>query len=185
MPAEPPLDAPFEALAKCEARLLVIGGNAVAAHGSQRLTLDCDCAIVAADERLLAAALWTAGYVRGGHHGAFVRFEHLGRRRPVVDVMLLDCDTFEQLWAGSRPLTQRGFEFRMPKPLHLVAQKLFALNEVPDREWKDWPDIRLRLDLTPRDWTRAELLEIANSQASEGYRERLRRAGDLRRQLRN
>lgn len=77
----------------------MIGGNAVIGYGSQRLTVDYDCAIVAEDD--------------------------------------------------------------------------------PARDLKDWQDIRFLLDRAPRDWSAEELRQIAESQASEEYRERLRRDGYL------
>ena len=177
MPAEPPVEAPFEAFAKCGDRLLLIGGNAMIGYGSERLTQDCDCAMVAEDERLVAAVLEPLGYLFKERFSSFARYAHLGGRRPVVDVMLLNASTFEKLHAQSREIDMDGVTLRAPKPLHLVALKLHALKQNPSRLGKDWEDIRYLL--SHYEWTAEELTEVAERYASAESRVLLRQAGFL------
>ena len=138
MPAQPPAESPFAAFAACPAKLLVIGGNALIAYGSDRLTQDCDCAVVSETEKELASELVKQGYVFQEQQDSFTRYVHLGRLKPVVDVMLLNKETFEKLWLESREVLLGGVRLRVPKPLHLVALKLHALKQNPDRMGKDW-----------------------------------------------
>lgn len=175
MPAQPPAEAPFEALAKCGDRLLLIGGNALLAYGSPRVTFDCDCAVVAEDEKMVATALAPLGYLFKERFDTFARYAHLGGQRPVVDVMLLNASTFQKLWAASREVTISGVSLRAPKPMHLVALKMFALKNNPSRIGKDWEDIQFLLGNS--DWEKEELAELAQRYASEDTLRLLRGAG--------
>jgi hypothetical protein len=177
MPGQPPAEAPFDALAQCGERLLLIGGNAVLAYGSPRVTFDCDCAVIAEDEKLVAAVLEPLGYLFKERFDSFSRYAHLGGRRPVVDVMLLNSSTFQSLYAASREVILSGVALRAPKPLHLVALKMFALKNNPSRTGKDWEDIQFLL--TNTEWTRDELAELAQRYASEDTLLMLRGAGFL------
>lgn len=177
MPAQPPAEAPFDAFAQCGDRLLLIGGNAMIGYGSERLTQDCDCAVVAEDERLVAAVLQPLGYLFKERFSSFVRYAHLGGRRPVVDVMLLNAATFGKLSAQSREIDMAGIALRAPKPLHLVALKLHALKQNPTRLGKDWEDIRYLLN--NHEWTAEELAELVERYASAESQEMLRQAGFL------
>ena len=165
MPGQPPAEAPFEAFAQCGERLLLIGGNAMIAYGSQRLTQDCDCAVVAQNERMVAAVLEPLGYVFKENYGPFARYVHLGGQRPVVDVMLLNAGTFGNLLAQSQVIELSGVQLRAPKPLHLVALKLHALKQNPARLGKDWEDIKFLLGKFA--WKREELSQLAARYGSE------------------
>lgn len=177
MSAKPPAEAPFEAFARCGERLLLIGGNAMIGYGSERLTQDCDCAVVAEDERLVAAVLQPLGYLFKERFSTFARYAHLGGRRPVVDVMLLNKPTFTKLRAQSREVDMDGVTLSVPKPLHLVALKLHALKQNPKRLGKDWEDIQYLLNHF--EWTVEELEELAERYASVESRDMLRQAGFL------
>jgi hypothetical protein len=179
MPAQPPADSPFAAFAECAARILVIGGNAMIAYGSERLTQDCDCAAVADEERELASALSKLGYIFEERYQSFSRYVHLGRVKPVVDVMLLTEETFQRLWKESREVLLDGIHLRVPKPLHLVALKLHALKQNPDRIGKDLSDIKYLLDTTRGTWTPDDLSELADRYASEDVRGILQKEGYL------
>lgn len=164
MPSRPPAEAPFEAFAKCGDRLLLIGGNAMIAYGSDRLTQDCDCAVVTEDERLVAAMLQPLGYLFKERFSTFARYVHLGGSRPVVDVMLLPRETFTKLSAESQQIELDGVPMRAPKPLHLVALKLHALKQNPKRVGKDWADICHLLRTTA--WAPGELKLLVERYAS-------------------
>ena len=94
----------------------------------------------------------------------FARYAHLGGRRPVVDVMLLNASTFEKLRAQSREIDMDWVTLRVPRSLHLVALKLHALKQNPQRLEKDWEDIRYLL--ANYEWTLEELTEVAERYAS-------------------
>ena len=179
MPAEPPAGAPMEVFAECADWLIVIGGSAVQAYGMDRMTFDSDCAILASDEPRLRAALEKVGYVAEPPHDSFSRYHHLARLRPIVDAMRTNASTFAKLLAESRLVTITGWLVRVPAPLHLVAMKLHALKQQPDRAYKDWPDICHLLDHHREAWTPAELKALADRYASEQFAAELRARGFL------
>jgi predicted nucleotidyltransferase len=110
---------------------------------------------------------------------SFARYHHLARLRPVVDVMLTNAGTFAKLLAESRLVTITGCVVRVPAPLHLVAMKLHALKQQPDRAYKDWPDICHLLENYRDEWTPAELQALAERYASEQFATELRMRGLL------
>ena len=137
------------------------------AYGSERLTQDCDCAVIAANERMVAAVLQPLGYLLKDRFASFARYAHLANRKPVVDVMLLNEATFNRLYEESREVELDGIKLRAPKPLHLVALKLHALKQAPERIGKDWEDICYLLEKHSGEWTREELSAISERYASE------------------
>ena len=177
MPAQIPDEAPLEVFAECADWLILIGGRAVQAYGVDRMTFDADCAVLIEDEGRLKEALGRVGYVLEEPRETFIRFVHLGRQRPVVDAMRLDAETYRKLMAETRLVQVGGFLLRVPAPLHLVAMKLHALKQNPERDYKDWVDIRHLLEKHPEGWTREDLQGIVGRYASEEIRERLRRLG--------
>ncbi len=177
MSAPPPAGAPFEALAACGEHLLLIGGNAMIGYGSQRATFDCDCAVTVENERLVAAVLAPLGYLFKERYSSFSRYAHLAGERPVVDVMLLDRQSFQSLRAECCEVVLKGVRLHAPKPLHLAALKLHALKQNPRRLGKDWQDIEFLLQ--EREWTREELQALADRYASAESLAMLRTAGFL------
>jgi len=146
MPAPKPAEGPWEVFAECADWLLVIGGHAVQSYGMDRLTYDCDCAVLDRNEETLKAKLASIGYVLNDRQAHFSRYVHLGRQRAVVDVMRLDAKTFALLSTGARE-TQIGEKcVRVPRAFHLLAMKLHALKQNPERAHKDWADICHLLD---------------------------------------
>ena len=72
-----------------------------------------------------------------------------------------------------------GCTVRVPPPLHLIAMKLHALRQEPERDYKDWPDICHLLESQPDEWTREMLKVVVDRYASEQYGEMLRLRGYL------
>jgi hypothetical protein len=179
MPAQPPAEAPMEVFAECADWLIVIGGSAVQSYGMDRMTFDCDCAILDRDEPRLRAALSRLGYVADTPQPTFSRYFHVARLRPVVDAMRTDASTFAKLIAESRWVEILGFKVRVPAPLHLVSMKLHALKQQPDRMHKDWPDICHLLDNYRGDWTPAQLKTLADRYASDELADQLSQRGYL------
>jgi hypothetical protein len=179
MPAEPTGQAPIEVFAACVDWLIVIGGRAMQSYGMARMTYDADCAILARDEPRLRAALEKVGYIPDEPQASFSRYRHLANQRPVVDAMRTDASTFSKLFAESRLTKIQDLLVRVPAPLHLVAMKLHALKQQPDRAVKDWPDICHLLETFRDQWTPAELQALADRYASEQFASELRQRGFL------
>lgn len=169
----------MEVFAECSDWLIVIGGSAVQTYGMDRMTFDSDCAILESDEPRLRAALARVGYLAEDPRPTFSRYHHLARLRPVVDAMRTDAGTFAKLRVESRLVTVMGWVVRVPAPLHLVAMKLHALKQQPDRAYKDWPDICHLLDHHRDEWTPAELQVLADRYASARFVSELHARGFL------
>lgn len=152
----------MEVFAACSDWLLLIGGTAVQSYGMPRMTFD------------LRSALGEVGYVVDDHRPTFTRYRHMRNRRPIVDAMRVEAGTLAKLWAESRLVTILGCPVRVPAPLHLIAMKLHALKQQPDREYKDWEDIRFLWEHHSASWTRDALATIIERYASEKYAAKLR-----------
>ena len=140
---------------------------------------DADCAMLDRDEPRLTAALSKVGYVRDPPQATFSRYHHLSHQRPVVDAMRTDDRTFSKLFAESRLVTMNECLVRVAAPLHLIAMKLHALKQQPDRAYKDWPDICHLLNSHREEWSPAELKALADRYASEHFSAELHRLGFL------
>lgn len=131
------------------AEFLLIGGNAVIAHGVPRFTRDIDFVV---PERVLPD--WRRFLEAEGHaflHAtpAFAQFWDEARARPRIDLMIVDESTWETLSSGAGVAE---FDEGIPVPVaaadHLIAMKLKAL-KAPGRraDAQDWSDI---IELTMR-----------------------------------
>ncbi len=169
----------MEVFAACADWLIIIGGRAMQSYGMDRMTYDADCAILDRDEPRLAAALGKVGYIRDQPQATFSRYHHLSHQRPVVDAMRANDSTFSKLLAGSRMTTMNECLVRVAAPLHLVAMKLHALKQQPDRAFKDWPDICHLLRSYPDEWSPTVLKALADRYASEHFSAELHRLGFL------
>jgi hypothetical protein len=169
----------MEVFAECADWLVVIGGSAMQYYGMDRMTFDSDCAILRRDEEQLRNALAKLGYTADPPQSSFSRYHHLAGQRPVVDAMLADASTFTKLFAESRFAEILGWKVRVAAPLHLVAMKLHALKQQPDRMYKDWPDICHLLENYPTDWSPELLKALAERYASDEIVVQLRQRGFL------
>ncbi len=169
----------MEVFAECADWLIVIGGSAVQCYGMARMTFACDCVILDRDEPRLRQALSPFGYVLDDQRVAFTRYRHLGGQRPIVDAMGVNAATLANVWRESRLVKISGLDVRVPAPLHLVAMKLHALKQQPDRAYKDWEDIRFLIEQHRDSWTRESLAGLVERYASAETAEQLRQANLL------
>ena len=145
----------------------LIGGFALAMRGVQRATMDLDFILALEDMELADGILCSHGYKRVyrsenvSHYlsseSAWGRIDILHAfRRPSLN-MLERADLLE---------VSPGLSLRVAKTEDLIALKLQALRNDPQRETGDWADIRLVIEAAAAqgnslDWERlAEYLEI-------------------------
>ena len=74
-------------------------------------------------------------------HESFSRYRHGSLTYPLLDVMQVDARTWELMWGGSQLKEIRGLPVRVPAVIHLIALKLHAIRQNPDRELQDADDI--------------------------------------------
>jgi hypothetical protein len=126
----------------------VAGGVALAAYGNPRLTLDLDIVTEAAAQPSLIAALEGAGYETLYRSTGFSNHLHHDREWGRLDVIYVDDATAARLFAGLRDMPGPGGRWiRVPRPEHLIAMKVHAMKNAPERAFQDLADIAFLLAL--------------------------------------
>ncbi|MEO7974359.1 MAG: nucleotidyl transferase AbiEii/AbiGii toxin family protein [Thermoanaerobaculia bacterium] len=126
-------------------RFALAGGVAVATYGIQRSTLDLDFVVSSADADAAVVALEQLGFTTIRRSAGFSN--HLrtqGTER--IDLLFVAEPTASALFA--RATQQSVFDdtaVAVVHPEHLVAMKLFALQQNPDRQAIDLEDVRALL----------------------------------------
>ncbi len=133
-------------------RFLVVGGHAMIAHGSTRITGDIDVSIIETDLARWCHALAKAGYTIVHQTDAFVQFRPPSRGQYPIDLMIVDAQTFEKMWRESVGGQSSGTPIQIPHPEHLIGMKIHALKYgARHRHAKDLGDVihlmrRFRID---------------------------------------
>lgn len=148
-------------------RFAVAGGVALAAYGHPRLTLDLDIVTDAVAQPALVMFLETAGYTTLFRSTGFSNHRHPDRRRGRIDVIYVQGRTADRLFAGLRPMPgPGGHPIPVPRPEHLIAMKVQAMKNAPERTWQEMVDIGYLLTLEAIDcdevrqyFERADLME--------------------------
>jgi hypothetical protein len=97
--------------------------------------------VTVSDFPWMEKVLISMGYRRGLENPNFIKFHHVTYALEDVDVMLVNEQTFEKLWAASGDFQRGSALLRVPAPLHLIALKLHAIKSNPERLRKDLNDI--------------------------------------------
>lgn len=126
-------------------RFALAGGVAVATYGIQRSTLDLDFVVPAADADAAVAALEKLGFRTIRSSEAFSN--HLrtaGAER--IDLLFVGEPSASALFARAtqQPVLDAP-SIAVVHPEHLVAMKLFALKQNPERQAIDLEDVRALL----------------------------------------
>ena len=126
-----------------EAKLpfLVIGGFAVIAHGYQRTTQDLDILVRRTDAEAWTHFLKQTGYDLLRSQQTFSQYES-PRGGIDLDVMYVNDQTFDGMFAASSPTEFQGVPVRVPSLEHVMALKLHvSKQELRHRRLYDWDDI--------------------------------------------
>ena len=133
-------------------RSAVAGGVALTAYGHPRLTLDLDIVTESGAQDTLVSSLASAGYVTLYRSSGFSNHRHPDREWGRVDFIYVQGDTAERLFAGVRILPGPSGRFvRVPRPEHLIAMKVQAMKNAPERTWQEMADIGYLLKLAGTD----------------------------------
>jgi hypothetical protein len=140
------LDALRAFLAQGQFRVAVIGGVALGAYGSPRMTLDLDIVTDARAQDALIALMESQGFVTLHRSSGYSNHRHPQRGR--VDVMYVRDQTADRLFASTRELSGPGGRpIPVPKPEHLIAMKVQAMRDDPERGLQDLVDIAYLLQV--------------------------------------
>ncbi len=142
MPAKTPFRLIADACKRTVTSVVLIGGQALGAHGYQRLTLDVDFLITEGDFNLLREPLSKAGYREVVRTDVAVKLSSDAEDLIDIDFMFVDTKTFEKIKGEGKEESYDGHPFCVPKLEHLIALKLHAIKQQPKvRELKDLSDI--------------------------------------------
>jgi hypothetical protein len=138
-------------------RAAVVGGVALTAYGHPRVTLDLDIVTEAAAQDTLVAFMESQGFVTLHRSSGYSNHRHPDPHRGRVDFMYVRGTTADRLFAAAKELPGPGGRPALvPKPEHLIAMKVQAMKDAPERTWQDLVDIAylFRLDGIDRDEVR-------------------------------
>lgn len=133
-------------LADRQFRMAVVGGVALAAYGNPRLTLDLDVATDAAAQDTLIAFMESQDFLTLHRSPGYSNHRHAQRGR--VDFMYVRGDTADRLFGSTTELPGPGGNpIPVPKPEHLIAMKVQAMRDVPERRLQDLVDVAYLLQV--------------------------------------
>lgn len=138
-------------------RVAVIGGVALAAYGHLRMTLDLDLVTDVSAQATLIAFMESRGFVTLHRSSGYSNHRHPDRDRGRVDFMYVRDETADRLFACVKALPGPGGRLiPVPKPEHLIAMKVQAMRDAPERAGQDLVDIAylLHIDGVHRDEVR-------------------------------
>ena len=120
---------------------VVIGGFALHAFGSTRMTKDADFLVRERNQGDIAAFLDSLGFERVHASSGFSNHIHpLGWR---VDFVYVNDGTADSIFSDSREMfVFNDLALPVPSAEHLLALKLFAADNDPDRKLQDLADAR-------------------------------------------
>ena len=120
---------------------LLVGGFAVNHYGYTRNTLDVDWMIVSEQRDAAREIMRREGFTNTAVHENVMFFQRPGTAWR-VDFLYADKATMEQLLSRAENAVVLGTTVKVPALIDLIAMKLFALAQNPERRMgKDLPDI--------------------------------------------
>lgn len=142
MPDQIPFSIVRDACKETGATVVLIGGQALASRGYQRLTLDVNFMITEKDYEKLKPAIFSKGYREVIKTNVAAKWQCQSSDLIDIDFMFVDVDTFETIKKAAKLEDYEESQFLVPKAEHLIALKLHAIKQQPKkRELKDLNDI--------------------------------------------
>ena len=127
-----------------DARFALIGGLALAAYGYNRSTLDIDLVVEHFHQQAIIDFLEARGFETLHRSSGYSNHRHSDPVVGRVDFVYVRGDTADKLFGATRRvLGPGGQEVPVPKPEHLIAMKLLALKNDPDRTFRELADIQV------------------------------------------
>ncbi len=122
---------------------LLIGGNAVIAHGVPRFTRDVDFVVPESSRTTWRLFLERLGFPFFHGTSAFEQYKDPADVRPRVDLMIVDEPTWGKLRSDAWDFDLgNGLNTKVASPQHIIAMKLKAcLAEHRREDAVDWSDI--------------------------------------------
>ena len=132
----------------------VVGGVALAGYGHPRMTLDLDVITDAAAQDAVVTFMEARGFATLHRSSGYSNHLHADRARGRVDVVYVRGDTAQRLFGAVRRVPgPGGREISVPRPEHLIAMKVQAMRDAPERTWQELVDIGYLAKMTGVDRT--------------------------------
>jgi predicted nucleotidyltransferase len=121
---------------------LVIGGNAVIAHGYQRGTKDVDLLVRDADLPAWNDLVRGLGYSEYFMSGSFQMYNDPAEVLAPLDLLIVGDETFLKMTTHPETVMLEGATIQIPRLSHLIALKLHAIRQNPTKRYaRDMGDI--------------------------------------------
>lgn len=125
-----------------EFRYAVVGGVALAGYGHPRMTLDLDLITDAAGQEPVVAFMESRGFATLHRSSGYSNHLHADPGRGRVDFVYVRGETARRLFDGIRGVPGPGGRtISVPRPEHLIAMKVQAMKDAPERTWQELVDI--------------------------------------------
>ena len=148
--------------------ILLVGGYALQAYGVARQTLDLDILVSETHADFVDAALKGGGYAEVARSDIFVRYRHSSILLADVDVLFVDADTAKRMGEKATHYASGETVHLVPALPHLIAMKLHAMRNNPQREPRDFADIIELARANPERLDRDELRSLCGRYGPEG-----------------
>lgn len=159
-------------LAAAGHRFALVGGHGLAAYGLARATLDLDLVVDARAQDGLVAFMEESGFETLHRSRGHSNHLHPEPDRGRVDFVYVRGETARRLFDAAHPQPGPGGEdVLVPKPEHLIAMKLQAMVNDPERAQQELADIRFLMALDGVD--REEVEEYFRRHDLEGRLEEI------------
>ncbi len=137
---------------KEEIDFALIGAFALQAYGYVRATQDIDFVVRGEGQERVVRFLELLGYETLYRSKGFSNHVHqlasLGR----IDFLYVEAETAGKLFSGTKPtLIFEGLSVPVVRPEHLIALKIFAMKNDPERSFREMADIQQLLSLVEID----------------------------------
>jgi len=130
------------------ARWVLAGGFALAAWGSTRATADLELIVDDGAKDALLPRLHAEGFATLFDSEGFTNLLHPDPELGRLDLIWVEGETSRKLWASAQERPGPGGEpARVPKPEHLVAMRVRAIQGRATRALRDGPDLEFLLAL--------------------------------------
>jgi len=124
--------------------VIVIGAYAVGAHGYQRATADVDFMVDEESADAIGEKLLDYGYEEAVRTEIAVRYMPTNKDDDniYIDIILVNPATFKEVLTDAKKESYEGSTFYVPSLNHIIALKLHAIKQQPNkRKYKDLNDI--------------------------------------------
>lgn len=135
----------------------IVGALALHTYGYSRATNDVDLLVGRDAQDRLVSFLEKRGFETLHRSDGYSNHLHADPACGRLDVVYVDADTRDKIFAEARPASLAGVSVVVPKPEHLAAMKIHAMKNDPSRAFQDMADIQflMRLPEVDRDQIRA------------------------------